>query len=65
MPMTSNPRALAVRTTARKQAFIPGASPPLVRTPIRFIPTPGVEVKKKAEDNLSFFQCFRQVKKII
>src|SRR5690606_33202130 len=34
MPVTRQPSAKAVRTTARMHAFIPGASPPLVRTPI-------------------------------
>ena len=33
---TLNPFDNAVRTTARIAAFIPGASPPLVRTPIVF-----------------------------
>src|SRR5262245_33313171 len=28
---------MAVRTTARTQGFIPGASPPLVKTPMQFI----------------------------
>ena len=36
MPMQSMPRPRAERTTARMAAFIPGASPPLVKTPIRF-----------------------------
>lgn len=35
---TQHPRPMAVRTTARMAAFIPGASPPLVRTPRCFIP---------------------------
>src|SRR5439155_1702669 len=35
MPITSSFRPRAWRTTARIAAFIPGASPPLVRTPIR------------------------------
>ena len=37
MPMHSMPLAIAVRTTARTAAFMPGASPPLVRTPILLI----------------------------
>ena len=37
MPMHSMPLPTAVRTTARTAAFMPGASPPLVRTPIRLI----------------------------
>jgi hypothetical protein len=32
--MTSQPRKKAVRATALAAAFIPGASPPLVNTPI-------------------------------
>jgi hypothetical protein len=32
--MTSQPRKKAVRATALTAAFIPGASPPLVKTPI-------------------------------
>src|SRR5581483_4912822 len=36
MPRTSAPASIPARTTARIAAFIPGASPPLVRTPIRF-----------------------------
>ena len=36
MPMQPMPRLDEARTTARTAAFIPGASPPLVRTPIRF-----------------------------
>jgi hypothetical protein len=32
-----SPATLAPRTTARMQAFMPGASPPEVRTPIRFM----------------------------
>src|SRR5690554_4771146 len=35
IPTTSRSWAMAVRTIARTQAFIPGASPPLVKTPIR------------------------------
>src|SRR5262245_36782929 len=35
MPTTSSPAAIAFRVTARTAAFIPGASPPLVSTPIR------------------------------
>src|SRR6185436_920822 len=38
-PKTSQPRASAPRVTARTAAFIPGASPPLVRTAILFKPT--------------------------
>ena len=34
MPMHSMPQAAAVRTTARMAGFMPGASPPLVNTPI-------------------------------
>jgi hypothetical protein len=34
MAKTSTPRARAVRTTALTAAFIPGASPPLVKTAI-------------------------------
>ena len=37
MPLTRNPLYIAVRVTARIAAFIPGASPPDVRTPIHFI----------------------------
>ena len=37
MPTHSMPQSWAVRTTARTAAFIPGASPPLVSTPIRWI----------------------------
>ena len=37
MPFTLTPLQIAFRTTARIAAFIPGASPPLVRTPIVFI----------------------------
>src|SRR6185312_12172016 len=33
-PKTSQPFAIPVRTTARMAAFMPGASPPLVRTAI-------------------------------
>ena len=36
MPTQSMPRLMAERTTARRAAFMPGASPPLVSTPIRF-----------------------------
>src|ERR1044071_6188765 len=36
MPNTSQPRARAPRVTARTAAFMPGASPPLVRTAIFF-----------------------------
>ena len=36
MPTQSMPRLAAERTTARTAEFMPGASPPLVRTPIRF-----------------------------
>src|SRR5690242_15420202 len=36
MPNTSQPRASAPRVTARTAAFMPGASPPLVRTAIFF-----------------------------
>ena len=36
-PMISRSRALPTRTTARSAAFMPGASPPLVRTATRFI----------------------------
>ena len=36
MPTHSIPRPTAERTTARMQAFMPGASPPLVSTPILF-----------------------------
>src|SRR6185436_837341 len=39
MPYTSQPRASAPRVTARTAAFMPGASPPLVRTAIFFKPT--------------------------
>ena len=35
MPMHSTFRPSAVRTTARTAGFMPGASPPLVRTPMR------------------------------
>ena len=35
MPTQPMPRLVAARTTARTAAFMPGASPPLVRTPIR------------------------------
>ena len=34
IPLTFLPLAIACRTTARMAAFIPGASPPLVKTPI-------------------------------
>ena len=34
MPITSMPRWSAERTTLRTAAFMPGASPPLVKTPI-------------------------------
>ena len=37
MPLTLTPLAIALRTTARIAAFMPGASPPLVRTPIGLI----------------------------
>jgi len=37
MPFTFTPLQIALRTTARIAAFIPGASPPLVRIPIVFI----------------------------
>ena len=37
IPTHSMPDPTAVRTTARTAAFMPGASPPLVRTPILFI----------------------------
>ena len=37
MPTHSMPQSSAVRTTARTAAFMPGASPPLVSTPIRLI----------------------------
>ena len=37
MPNTSMPKYFAVLTTALMQAFMPGASPPLVKTPILFI----------------------------
>ena len=37
MPITRMPRLSAVRTTARTAAFMPGASPPLVRTPMVLI----------------------------
>src|SRR5512143_3015057 len=37
MPTTSQPLSIPVRTTARMAPFIPGASPPLVRTAIRFM----------------------------
>ena len=37
IPMHSIPQDRAVRTTALTAAFMPGASPPLVRTPIRLI----------------------------
>ena len=36
-PTQPMPRLVAARTTARTAAFMPGASPPLVRTPIRLI----------------------------
>ena len=36
IPFTFNPFEIPVRTTARIAAFIPGASPPLVKTPIVF-----------------------------
>ena len=36
MPMQLMPRLMEARTTARTAAFMPGASPPLVRTPILF-----------------------------
>ena len=36
IPFTFIPLLMAVRTTARMAAFMPGASPPLVRTPIVF-----------------------------
>ena len=36
IPLTCLPAARAARTTALMQAFIPGASPPLVSTPIVF-----------------------------
>ena len=35
--MTSMPASRPARTTARMAAFIPGASPPLVNTAMRFI----------------------------
>jgi hypothetical protein len=38
--MTSTPAVSAVRTTARRVAFIPEQSPPLVNTAIRFIDLP-------------------------
>ena len=37
MPRQEMPYAAVVRTTARTTAFMPGASPPLVRTPILLI----------------------------
>ena len=37
MPITSIPMPKAVRTTALMQAFMPGLSPPLVNTPMRFM----------------------------
>src|SRR6266540_5866189 len=37
-PNTCQPSASAARVTARTAAFMPGASPPLVRTAIRFKP---------------------------
>jgi hypothetical protein len=37
MPITSCPFDTAERTTARVHAFIPGASPPLQKTPIRMM----------------------------
>ena len=40
MPWTSQSLATPVRTTDRMAAFIPGASPPLVSTAIRFISSP-------------------------
>jgi len=40
MPITSTPRKIAVRVTARTAAFIPGESPPLDSTAILFIPFP-------------------------
>ena len=40
IPATARLFASAVRTAARMQAFIPGASPPLVRMPIRFMAHP-------------------------
>jgi hypothetical protein len=36
IPTHSIPHEIALRTTARTAAFIPGASPPLVSTPILF-----------------------------
>ncbi len=39
MPKTSSRRSSAVRTTARTAAFMPDASPPLVSTPTRLMPT--------------------------
>src|SRR5262249_136748 len=36
-PQTSQPRTSPLRTTAQIAAFIPKASPPLVKTAIRFI----------------------------
>ena len=40
------PKYLAVLTTALMQAFIPGASPPLVKTPILFITISSKRSKK-------------------
>ena len=37
MPTHPMPQSDALRTTARTAAFMPGASPPLVSTPIRWI----------------------------
>jgi len=37
IPHGSQPKWMAMRTTARTQALYPGLSPPLVRTPIRRI----------------------------
>src|SRR6185295_147387 len=44
MPYARRPSASAVRTTARTAAFMPGASPPAVSTPMdsRLIWSPGV-----------------------
>ncbi|HIM27996.1 MAG TPA: carbon-nitrogen hydrolase family protein, partial [Planctomycetes bacterium] len=42
MPITSCLLARAVRTTARTHAFIPGASPPLQKTPIRMLYSPSL-----------------------
>src|SRR5215813_10047401 len=50
------PRSKAVRVTARTAAFMPGASPPLVNTPRRFMCSVGI-----VSVNCSFFytRCSR------